>query len=157
MKIFALVVLAVTSSALLLITPDGELKRYVKYIISLVFAVALLTPLASLLMRLPDYVTGIEFDPPQSSTDILPDANALVVSYTASKLSAEIESALHRELGVECDVMVEFNASDLENVTVESVNVLLLDATAGDTVARYVRSMLGGFVDVQIVGGENYG
>ena len=103
------IIAAATASALIEgFIPDGEMKKYVKYLISLFILLVLLSPIKSLLGMIPALASGVEFS--YDSIEAFSHANSVVAMH--------IEAALCDKFSLEDEnISVKYNG---EIISVEA-------------------------------------
>jgi len=125
--ILSLTLITALSSAVLIFAPDNGIKKYLKYLVSMIIALALLMPLKDIIFTLPQKLQAISSDlPPSSVTDIsMPTSEELIIGYTSQKLRTELEYAVSDRFGIKAEILPVFDYENISAVRLEKVIVKL--------------------------------
>jgi len=124
-----LTVMTALSSAVLIFAPDNGIKKYLKYLVSVIIALALLMPLKDIIFTLPQKLAEMSsgFAAPENEEIEMPTSDELIINYTARRLRAELEYAVSDRFGIEAEILPVFNTDDISAVRLERVIVKLND------------------------------
>ena len=141
--ILSLLTVSAVAGAVGMVPPDGPLKKYVRYIISLAVALTLLLPLGDLVKTLPAMInisSGIDI----SENDAVLYENRLVAEavFEIEKNTAE---AVLAKTGVYVKITLEVDDTDPQLIIIKSVRIKAdgSDRASGAGIALYVSDILG--------------
>jgi len=153
--ILSLTVLGALSGAVMVFAPDNGIKKYLRYLVSLIIALTLLMPLKNVIFALPRYLENMSGTYQSTDSDgvELPDSTEILVNCAAHKLRAELEYSVNKLFGINADILPVFDSTEPENITLERLMVTLHDQRAADAVKLYLQTQTGCEVTMT-VGGE---
>ena len=154
--ILSLTVLGALSGAVMVFAPDNGIKKYLKYLVSLIIALTLLMPLKNVIFALPKYLENMSgtYQSYDSDGITLPDSTEILVNCTAHKLRAELEYSVQRLFGINADILPVFDLSDPQSIKLEKLIVTIYDQRTAETVKMYLQKQIGCEVELT-VGGES--
>lgn len=124
--IFSLMIISIGCGAVSMLAPEGtKLKGYIKFLISLIITVIILSPLSSLMDILPEIVEdNIKLDFSKGELEAL-SGNELIVTETCSLLKKEIGAELKRKLSVEPEnIEIDCVINEDQNVVIDKVEII---------------------------------
>lgn len=132
----ALVVISVSAAVVSLMSPDGELKKYINLVSVLAVLASLAVPVAAALGNVPEIVAGFEeadFDGAAGGFDAVAAAKAQIEKSTAEQVEAEF-SLEHGSVSV--DILLD--ARDLSSIDIKKITVTVPRGTDGERIERFV-------------------
>ncbi len=107
----------VFSAIVEIISPDGELKKYVKLVLGMVVTVTLITPLGNISFKsaakeLIDYDKTLAFRQQKNFTE---EENDKIIKLYKEKLEKKIYEELNKEIKEDIKVYVEVNTENKDN------------------------------------------
>ena len=147
-------IVAVSGGIVLLLSPDGSTKKYVKFIISLCMVSALLSAFLAFSESAESVFAEIEIQT-ESGADVAEnDVQAAVVREAKRNMEAEICRLLSANLGTgeeELYIVVEVDGSDKSAVDICAINVFLADMGEQEEARAYLEKMFMGAVKINIM------
>ena len=144
------------SGILLTLTPEGKIKKYVQYIISLVLIISIIAPISSLLLS----VTDLKRDLQDYISDILVSekieiSNSLIINTGIEKISEGIKEAIVDKYNFdENEISVELilNGENISTIKIAKINVYLTGKSSwsdANKIEEYLKSLIGGDINVK--------
>ena len=144
------------SGILLTLTPEGKIKKYVQYIISLVLIISIIAPTSSLLLS----VTDLKRDLQDYISDILVSekieiSNSLIINTGIEKISEGIKEAIVDKYNFdENEISVELilNDENISAIKIAKINVYLTGKSSwsdANKIEEYLKSLIGGDINVK--------
>ena len=136
----ALVLISVSAAIVSLMSPEGELKKYINLVSALVVLAALAVPVAAALGNVPDMVTRLEeIDFDSAATGDF-DAVALSKTEIEKRTAEQIEARFSLPRG-SVGVDVTLDASDRSAIDITRVTVGVPRGTDAEKVKKYVAEL----------------
>ncbi len=124
--IFSLMIISVSCGAVSMLAPEGsQLKNYIKFLISLIITVVILSPLSSLMGILPE-LTAVDINIDFFNKDIKTISSVdKIVEETCNLLKEEVKDEIGRKLSV-APIDIEFQCTygEDEKVIIEKIIVI---------------------------------
>ncbi|MBR6051967.1 MAG: stage III sporulation protein AF [Clostridia bacterium] len=136
----ALVMISVTAAIVSLMSPDGELKKYINLVSVLVVLAALAVPVAAALGNVPDMVTRIEEIDFDSAATGNFDAVTLSKAEIEKRTAEQIESRFSLARG-SVGVDVTLDDSDRTAIDITRISVGVPRGTDREKVRKYVEEL----------------
>lgn len=136
----SLMLVALVSGTVSVLSPEGGVKKYVKFAASLIAAIMLLIPFRGLLTALPELLSAAV---PGTAASTGSDAGELYVGRMSEAAARELEERLSDELGVEGRVKLTFELDGGEAVLVLA-EVKTSSAGREEEIAAFVGGLCGG-------------
>lgn len=118
----ALVAISVSAAVVTLLSPDGEMKKYIKLLSTLAVLAAIAVPVASTLAGLPDAIANIEEMDFGGETGSDFDAVALSKAQIEKSVAEQIEARFSLDTG-SVKVAAMLDASDTSAIVIEKVSI----------------------------------
>lgn len=152
--IYAISVISVASGCINVFSPDGRMKKYVKYIVSLVVIASLLRPISYIFTQIPSYLDSVENITEQSQ-------NTNDSSGMENAVEEGIKNVLMQKFSLKNDsfnVHAELKKSENSNL-VEKIEIRIKDRESFylcEEIKLYLKSTFGCEISViQDFGEEN--
>jgi Stage III sporulation protein AF (Spore_III_AF). len=137
-----LIVVSISAGAVNVLAPDGNIKKYIKYLISLSVIIILLLPFKDLTFTLPKILNSYE-----TEIAISTSAEDLIVTYSIAEIKNNIKTLIKDRFNITVDVKIDYNADDYENVTIEKITVY--SKYFADDIKRYLSNMM--YCEIEVV------
>lgn len=137
-------VVAVSGGLAMLISPEGNVKKYVKFIISLCVVCALLSPILSFSGKLPQYLENIEFEVQKEAEDVSVEVYSDVALVAKENIEAEVENLLASNFDYEKEdiyVVATLDCTNLSAIKITDITVFLADIGKKDDVSDYLSEL----------------
>lgn len=124
--IFSLMIISVSCGAVSMLAPEGtRLNNYVRFLISLIITVVLLSPLGSLMGALPELSAGdIKLDLTNNELEAI-SAEDKIITETCEMIKEEIRTKIENRLSyTPKDIEIECGHDANESVTIEKITVV---------------------------------
>lgn len=138
------------------ILPSGGLKKYVKYIISLVCVITLVSPLTSIVLNATSIKDGIiNFVDNTIIKDKIEISNSLILNTSAEKIGDGIKDTIIDKYGFEeKEVIVDvlFNDENKSSITIEKIEIYLTGKASWSDctkIEEYLKSLTGCNISVK--------
>ena len=142
-----LIAVSVSAGAINVIAPDSNMKKYIKYLISLSIVIILLLPFKDLTFMLPKILNSYETPEAAVSTS----AEDLIVVYSIAEIKDNIESLISERFNIKADeVIIEYNADDYENVTIDKITVY--SNYFGEDIQKYLGNIM--YCEIEVLNNE---
>ena len=140
-----LIAVAVSAGAINVIAPDGNMKKYIKYLISLSVVIILLLPFKDLTFTLPKMMNLRDSDIAVSAS-----AEDLILAYSIAEIEDNVKSLISQRFNLTAEVDIEYNADDYENVTIDKITVY--SNFFGKDIQKYLNNIM--YCEVEVVNNE---
>ena len=151
--------IAVAGGLALLVSPEGNLKKYVKFTISLCMVSALLSAFFTFSENAENIFSEIEFKTESETGKTEEELRFAVVKEAKRNMENEMRTLLSAHLGVaeeDVYIVLRIDAEDLSAVEISEINIFLSDISLADKARAYISEMFMGAVDINILQkGEN--
>ena len=147
-------VIAVTGGLVTLVSPNGKLKKHVKFIISLCMVCALASTLISVSEGMEGYLESLGGAIESEKREHVSDTAIAIAAEAKKNIEEETAKMLRARFGFGEDgvyVIAEINAEDTEAVEIVRVNVFITDTEKAEAVRAYVSELFGGAVEVSVM------
>lgn len=134
-------VIAVSGGLLLIMSPEGNLKKYVKFVLSLCMVCALLSAFFTFAEKAEGIVSEIEVEAQDSAVKTEGALRLGIVKQAKKNMEKELEELLSTHLDVPSDdiyVIAELDTTDLSAVEVTKISVFLADISHGSAAREYL-------------------
>lgn len=154
--IITLLVISFVGGIINSILPCGGLKKYVKYIISLVCVISLVSPLTSIVLNSSSIKNSVySFVDKIIINDKVEISNSLILNTSAEKISEGIKDTIINKYNFEeKEVFVDviFNKENSASVTIEKIEVSLTGKASWsdcERIEEYLKSLTGCNISVK--------
>jgi hypothetical protein len=147
-------VIAVTGGLVTLVSPNGKLRKHVKFIISLCMVCALASTLISVSDGMEGYLESFAGAIESEKHEQVSDTALAIAAEAKKNIEAETAKMLCARFGFSEDgvyVIAEINAEDTEAVEIVRVNVFIADTQEAQAVRSYVSELFGGAAEVSVM------
>ena len=147
-------IVAVSGGIVLLISPDGSTKKYVKFIISLCMVSALLSAFLAFSESAESVFAKIEIQTESAADGTASDVQSAVVREAKRNIEAELCRLLGAHIGADKDelyIVAEVDGSDKSAVEIRTINVFLADMGKQEAARAYLADMFMGAVKINIM------
>ena len=134
-------VIAVSGGLLLIMSPEGNLKKYVKFVLSLCMVCALLSAFFTFAEKAEGIVSEIEVEAQDSAVKTEGALRLGIVKQAKKNMEKELEALLSTHLDVPSDdiyVIAELDTTDLSAVEITKISVFLADISHGSAAREYL-------------------
>ena len=141
-----LITVSISAGIINIIAPDGNIKKYVKYVISLSVVIILLLPFKDLIYTLPkSYVIHSEEIAVMKSTE------EIIIERSIDKIKTDIADIISKRFMITVDnIEIIYNADDYENVTIEKI-IIYTNHFASD-IEHYLNNMM--YCEIEVINDE---
>jgi hypothetical protein len=146
-------IIAVSGGLVIIMAPDGNLKKYVKFIVSLCMVCALFSAFLSFSASAKGILSGIVPKVQDTAVRTEEELYLGVAKQAKKNLEAELRALLGAHLGIsEGDIYVvaEIDTADLSAVEITKITVFLHDTEHGERARAYLDDCLMGSVQIDI-------
>lgn len=146
--------IAVSGGVIMLMAPNGNMKKYVKFIISLCMVCALLSAFFTFSENAEGFLKEIEIETENAAGKTQEELYASVTKSAKSNMEAELCALLAEHLGFsrkDVYVVAQLDTSDYSAVRITEINVFLADVSAEASARAYLREMFMGAVQINIM------
>ena len=146
-------IIAVSGGLIMLMAPNGNLKKYVKFIISLCMVCALLSAFFTFSENAEGFFDEIETETENEAGKTKEELYASVAGNAKSNLEAELCKLISAHISVPREdvyVVVRLDTSDFSAVEISEINVFLADISSSDAARVYLSEMFMGAVQINI-------
>ena len=154
--IITLLVISFVGGIINSILPNGGLKKYVKYIISLVCVISLVSPLSSIVLNASSIKDGVtSFVDKIIINDKVEISNSLILNTSAEKISEGIKDTIINKYNFEeKEVFVDviFNKKNNAAITIDKIEVSLTGKASWsdcERIEEYLKSLTGCNISVK--------
>lgn len=154
--IITLLVISFVGGIINSILPDGGLKKYVKYIISLVCVISLVSPLTSIVLNAASIKDGVtSFIDEIIIKDKIEISNSLILDTSAEKINEGIKETIIEKYGFdekEVFVNVVFNHKNNASITIDKIEVSLTGKSSWsdcERIKEYLKDLTGCNISVK--------
>ena len=147
-------IIAVSGGLMLIISPDGKLKKYVKFVLSLCMVCALLSAFFTFSEKAGNIFSEIELEVQDTAAKTQEEIYAEVVNRSKKNMEAEVRSLLAAHLGVgqeDIYVVVQIDTAEPSAVEITKITVFLADTAHSDVAREYLADMFIGAVPIDIM------
>lgn len=147
----ALLAVSVSAAVVTLISPDGEMKKYIRFISALVVLAAIAVPVTSTLADLPQMIESIEEMDFGGNVDAQFDAVALSRAQIEKSVAEQVAAHLGLDTA-EIEISAELDASDTSAIVITKVSVGVPRGTDVEKVRSFVGELFKNTTDVEVYG-----
>ncbi len=147
-------IIAVSGGLLLIMSPEGNLKKYVKFVLSLCMVCALLSAFFTFSENAEGVFSEIEAEAQDSAVKTESELRLGIAKQAKKNMESELASLLSAHLGVpksDIYVVAEIDTTDLSAVEITKINVFLADISAEAAAKDYLRQTLMNAVPIDIM------
>jgi len=147
-------VVAVSGGLMLIIAPDGALKKYVKFVLSLCMVCALLSAFFNFSEKAEGFFEKIEIETQDTAAKTEGELRAGIAKQAKKNMEAELRSLLSAHVGVsekDIYVVVQIDTADLSAVEITKITVFLADTAHSEAARAYLAEMFIDSVDIDIM------
>ena len=147
----ALFAVTVSAAVVTLMSPEGEMKKYIKLISALVVLAAVAVPVASTLADLPETIANIE----ETNFGGEIDANFDVVALSKAQIEKSVAEQVAAEFGIDAsaiEVDAELDASDTAAIVITKVSVGVPRGADAAKVKAFVGGLFKNTTNVEVYG-----
>lgn len=151
--ISTLIIVSVAAGAINVMAPDGNIKKYIKYLISLSVVIILLLPFKNLIYTLPKILESYEIKFAEEEMSVLKSAEELIIDQSVYEIKKNINAVILNRFMIKIevgDITIDYNADDYENVELNKITVYsdCNDLIARD-IERYLTNMM--YCEVEVI------
>ena len=146
-------IIAVSGGLVMLMAPNGNLKKYVKFVISLCMVCALLSAFFTFSENAEGLISKIETATGEEAYKTKEELYRQIVKETKKNMESEICSLLAAHTGVAREdiyTVAKLDAGDYSSVEITEIYVFLADMSAADAARAYLEEMFMGSVTINI-------
>ncbi len=139
-----ILLMTVVSGVLLLLAPDGNVKKHIRFLVSVCLVAAVSVPLLAAVRELPALIEAEEASLTVEEEAVKERQSTRVVEASKGQIEQAIASYLCARYGRTPDgvsVSVTLDASDLSAVEITSIRVALADGRDGEAIAADLRKL----------------
>lgn len=147
-------VIAVSGGLLLIMSPEGNLKKYVKFVLSLCMVCALLSAFFTFAENSEEFFSEIEMEAQDAAAKTEGELRLNIVKQAKKNMEAELTSLLSSHLGVpksDIYVVAEVDTADLSAVEITKISVFLTDISHSAATEDYLRQTFMNAVPIDIM------
>ncbi len=134
------------------ISPEGAMKKYINYIVSLCVLAAIITPVISIFSSVPQYSEEIEhiFEK-QKETDS--DAQAKLIEAQKAAVETAIRDTIVKKFGMEEDcvfVRITIDATNRSAIEIRCIDISVKGKCPSGEIKKYIEEMFYGTAKVTV-------
>ncbi len=137
-------VVAIAGGMAMASSPEGELKKYIKYIISLCVVCAMLSGFLSFAGEMPEHLDELEIKVKEVSAEAQIGAEMRVALAAKENIENELSSLICAQFGFEEDevyTVVGIDSEDISAVRITLVSVFVSDISEKEKIYAYVSEL----------------
>ena len=141
--ITAIAAISVVSTVMDMVMSNGNIKKYVRYILSLALVLAIVSPIMPFIKKIPDAVGGIGdfFD---GYTEVEPEIFNEMAEHSSSALENALESAVGEKYGISVELEIFLERTEKNSAKINSAELTMSrsDLIYFDAVIDYIEKTL---------------
>ncbi len=137
-------VVAISGGLAMLISPEGQVKKYVKYIISLCMVCALLSPILSFAQKVPEYIEKMDFEAEKKVGAVSASISSEVALTAKGNIETEVENLLAAQFGYAAEeiyVVATIDYMDVSAVKITDIAVYLSNIEEQEEINTYLSEL----------------
>ena len=138
-----IIVITAVSGILLTAAPEGNMKKYIQFVISVCVLAAVVAPMISMISDLPKTIKLKELEYEAAGSEEAENIENAVVSASKREIEEAISSLVHTKFGIdkkEIDVEIRLDAADLSAIEITEIHVTIPKRKGVD--AKKIRAYL---------------
>ena len=147
-------IIAVSGGLLLTMSPEGNLKKYVRFVLSLCMVCALISVFFTFAEDAKGLFSEIEIESQEVAVKTENELRRGVVKQAKKNMEAELNVLLSAHLNVpqsDIHVVAEVNDDDLSSVKITKISVFLADISCGAAARAYLEETFMNAVPIDIM------
>ena len=147
-------IIAISSGLAMALSPEGNMKKYIKYLVSLCVVCALLSPFLSFAQKAPKLLTNFEMEIKDVSADVKDEAQTNVALIAKQNIENELSSLLSANFGFKEDdiyIVLTIDSVDVSAVKITDVTVFLCDVAKKEEISEYISELFLNTVNLHIM------
>ena len=147
-------VIAVSGGLILLMSPNGSMKKYVKFIVSICMVSALLSAFFTFSEDAEKLFSQIETETESEAGKTQEELRAGVVKETKRNMEAELCALLSAHTGLPKEdiyIVMGIDSSNFAAVEIKEINVFIADSAQAERARAYISEMFMGAVTVNVM------
>lgn len=151
--IYGFISICVGAGVVTRLAPDGTIKKYLKYIVSLCVLAAMLSPLINAFGIIAKVDTSIIFDDVQYESK--QSAEEILVENEKKRIENAIEDDIERRWNMEngsVSANVSINTQNLQAIEINEIKITLADMAKCDEIREYIDGLFYGTAKVTVSG-----
>jgi hypothetical protein len=147
--LMTLIVVSITAGVINIFSPEGVIKKYIKYAVSLSVVIILLLPFKDLIYTIPklmnDYdLSNLGNNAVSVSSDDVASSDWLLAQLTVNNIEANLSQMIDDRFGLkDTEIEIIYDAGDSQEIVLSKVNVIINDdITAKEDIIYYVNDVL---------------
>ena len=153
--VYAFVSVCIGAGVITQLAPDGTLKKYLKYIVSLCVFAAMLSPLENALVIIINDDTPISFE---LNTEEAPgDAEETLIEDGKKRIEDAIVSEISKKWdipGEDISVSVVLDTSDKRAIEIREIKIYVANGANADEIKEYISGLFYGTAKVSVSEGK---
>lgn len=148
----ALVTVCVCAGLVTQLAPEGELKKYLRYIVSLCVLAALISPVISVFVSLPELAEKIETTSDSGFTESESYEEQLI-SVRKKAVEDSIKSLIAAKFSLpeeKISLSIEIDAKNVSAIEIKAINIVLYCQADKNGITAYVSEMFYGTAKVTV-------
>lgn len=152
--ISTLIIVSITTGAINILAPDGSIKKYIKYLISLTIVIILLLPFKDLIYTIPKMLESYQVEFDESDLNLMVSNENLMINYTLQEIKNNIKELLSNRFMIKIDdIEIEYSINESVDITKIIVYSDCNDLFASD-IRKYLSDVM--YCEIKVVN-KNYG
>jgi len=147
-------VIAVSGGLVLLMAPDGNMKKYVKFIVSLCMVSALLSAFFVFSEKAGNIFAEIEIETENEAEKREEEMRFALVKEAKRNMEAELTALLSAHMNIDKEdiyIVARLDAADLNAVEITEISIFLQDMSCEQEAKKYISEMFMGAVKINIM------
>ncbi len=147
-------IVAIAGGIVMLISPEGNVKKYIKFIVSLCVVASLISPVFSISERLPEYLENIESETIKESQDLSKEVYADVALTAKKNIEEEVEELIVLNFNFTKEdvyVVATIDSTDITAVKITDITIFLSDTSCKDDIKDYLSELFLQTVNINII------
>ena len=145
----ALLAVSFSAAVVTLMSPEGEMKKYIKFISALVVLAAIAVPVASTLADLPRMIESIEETDFGGNVDAQFDAVALSKAQIEKSVAEQVAAKFGLD-AAEIEVSAELDAADTSAIVITKISVGVPRGADGEKIKAFVDALFKNTTNVEV-------
>lgn len=138
------IVITAVSGILFTAAPEGNIKKYINFIISLCILAAIVAPMISVVSKLPDKIRTTEWKYEEAGAEESEKIENAVVNASKKEIEDAICSLISSKFGLdvkEIDCEIELDAKDSSNIEITKITIVIPSGKNKDKIKNYIDDM----------------
>ncbi len=147
-------IIAISGGLAMAVSPEGNIKKYIKYIVSLCIVCALLSPFLSFAEKAPKFLEDFDMEAEEVGANVSEDAQMNVALEAKKNIEEEVSTLISANFGYKKEdiyIVVAIDGKDTSAVKITDVTVFLADISRKEEVREYISELFLNTANIHIM------